>query len=116
MFKERIKELRKLRHITQAQLAKEIGVDVSTIGKWEGKGNVLPSDGVKEKLAAYFGVSIDYLMCYEPAAGSVSSAAEKLLQYFNALTPAGQQLVIDYAAMLAGNESYTKETASTVSA
>lgn len=116
MFKDRIKELRKLRHITQAQLANEIGVDVSTIGKWEGKGNVLPSDGVKEKLAAFFGVSIDYLMCYEPVAGSFSSEAEKLLQYFNVLTPAGQQLVLDYAAMLASNPDYSKETATTVSA
>lgn len=62
MFGDRLRQLRKINGITQEQLAEIIGVERSSIGKYEGKSKVVPSDEVKAKIAEYFNVSIDYLM------------------------------------------------------
>ena len=62
MFGERLKLLRKSRGITQEQLAEIIGVERSSIGKYEGKSKTIPSDDVKAKIADYFNVSTDYLL------------------------------------------------------
>lgn len=61
MIGERIRELRKKKGVTQEELAKIIGVERSSIGKYEGKQQIVPSDDVKIKLAEYFGVTLDYL-------------------------------------------------------
>ena len=61
MFAKRIKELRKLKKMTQRQLADMLFVDCSTVTKWEtGKSN--PDFDKQQKLAALFDVSIDYLL------------------------------------------------------
>lgn len=62
MFKFRLKELRAKHGITQEQLAAIIGVERSSIGKYEGKQSVVPSVEILNKIADYFDVSIDYLL------------------------------------------------------
>lgn len=62
MFRDRLKQLRKQKGITQEELARVIGVERSAVGQYEGKRGVIPSDPVKIKIAEYFGVSIDYLL------------------------------------------------------
>jgi len=62
MQKLRLKELRKQHSITQEQLAEAIGVERSSIGKYEGNQNVLPSVDVLKSIADYFQVSTDYLL------------------------------------------------------
>lgn len=62
MFSDRLKQLRKMHGITQEQLAAIIGVERSSIGKYEGKSQIIPSDDVKTKIADYFNVSTDYLL------------------------------------------------------
>lgn len=62
MFKQRLKELRKKQGITQEQLAQILGLERSTIGKYEGKKEVIPSAEVLNDIADYFEVSIDYLL------------------------------------------------------
>lgn len=61
-FAARLKGLRKNRGITQEQLAREIHVERSSVGKYEGKSGIIPSDEVKKRIAEYFNVSIDYLL------------------------------------------------------
>lgn len=65
MFKDVLKSLRKERKITQEQLAVILGVERSSIGKYEsspeGK-EVIPSVDVLHKIADYFDVSLDYLL------------------------------------------------------
>ena len=57
----RIKELRKIKQLTQKQLAKKINVDCSAVTKWEtGKAN--PDFEKQQFLADFFGVSVDYLL------------------------------------------------------
>ncbi len=61
MIGSRIKELRKIKKLTQKQLAKKINVDCSTVTKWEtGKAN--PDFEKQLFLADFFNVSVDYLL------------------------------------------------------
>lgn len=61
-FGERLRRLRKDRDITQSQLATEIGVVASAIGKYERLPDSYPSVEVLVKIADYFEVSTDYLL------------------------------------------------------
>ena len=62
MLSTRLKELRAEKRITQEQLAKAIGLDRSSIGKYEGNQNVDPSVDVLNALADFFDVTTDYLL------------------------------------------------------
>lgn len=57
---EKMKALRKERKITQEQLANGIGVERSSIGKYET--GTQPSTEIIGRIADYFGVSTDYLL------------------------------------------------------
>lgn len=58
---QRIRQLRKERHLTQTQLGKLFGIVKSTVSLYENDKSI-PDDGIKSKIADYFGVSMDYLM------------------------------------------------------
>lgn len=58
---EKIKELRKKKGISQAELASKLNVVRSTICQYE-KGTREPSYEVLQKLADFFDVSVDYLL------------------------------------------------------
>ncbi len=60
-FKFKIKELRLSRNISQQQLANDLNVSKQAVSKWE-KGHSLPDIASVEMIAAYFGVSTDYLL------------------------------------------------------
>lgn len=62
IFAERLKELRLEKHLSHAELAKELGfiVTKSAIGHWE-NGIRTPSLEAAAAVAKYFGVSLDYL-------------------------------------------------------
>lgn len=56
----RIKELRKKKKLTQKELAKELGLTQSVIGRYE-QGDISPRPDKWQKMAEFFGVSVDYL-------------------------------------------------------
>lgn len=61
MLGTRIRELRKERNMTQAQLAKLLHVDCSSVTKWEtGKAN--PDFEKQKQLSNIFNISTDYLL------------------------------------------------------
>ena len=60
-FKNRLKELRTIRGLSQMQLALAVGVSQSAIAKWE-LGKTEPTASAIILLAAYFGESTDYLL------------------------------------------------------
>ena len=60
MFQLRLKELREKAHISQAQLAKAIGVAQSTVAMWE-SGKSSPEYNTLIKISDYFAVGIDFL-------------------------------------------------------
>ena len=57
-----LKELRAKHSITQEQLAVAVGVERSSIGKYEGNQSVMPSVDVLKAIADYFNVTTDYLL------------------------------------------------------
>lgn len=63
-FSVRLKQLRKDKHLTQAQVAKRVGVTSSMISSYETDIR-LPSYEVIIKIADLFGVTVDYLLCRE---------------------------------------------------
>lgn len=56
----RIKELRQKKKLTQKELAKELGLTQSVIGRYE-QGDISPRPDKWQKMADFFGVSVDYL-------------------------------------------------------
>ena len=60
VFNEKLKLLRKAYKITQKELAKELKIDQSSIAKYET--GTKPSTDQLIKIAAYFNVSVDYLI------------------------------------------------------
>lgn len=63
-FSQRLKQLRKEKHLTQAQVAERIGVTASMVSSYETDIR-LPSYEVLVKIATLFGVTIDYMLCRE---------------------------------------------------
>lgn len=61
MFRIKLKELREINKISQAKLAKQIGVSQSTVGMWE-NGKNHPEHNTLLKIAEYFKVPLDYLV------------------------------------------------------
>ena len=62
MFSERLKELRKNMGYTQKEIAEQIGTSQPSYQNWE-KGSRKPSRETIQKLADFFNVSTDYLLC-----------------------------------------------------
>lgn len=62
MFKDKLKQLRIERNLTQADVAKAIGVSAATIGNYEQGTRQPRNNEMWQKLADYLGVSVDELM------------------------------------------------------
>ena len=60
-FKERLRCLRKLKGVSQQQVANHLNYGYSAVSNYEG-GRCEPSIADLIKLANYFGVSVDYLV------------------------------------------------------
>ena len=61
MFAQRLKELRKLRGVSQSVLSKAVGVSQQAVGKWE-TGRSTPPPAAVATIAEMLGVSADYLL------------------------------------------------------
>ena len=64
MLGDKIKSLRKDSHITQSELAKVIGVSAGAVGLWE-LNRRKPDSEMLLKIAHFFKVTVDYLLCNE---------------------------------------------------
>lgn len=61
MLGNRIRELRKLRGVSQVDLAKALNVTKQSVSNWE-NANIQPSIDMLISLSEYFNVSTDYLL------------------------------------------------------
>ena len=61
VFAERLRMIRRVRDVTQAQLAESIGVTDRACRRYE-SGENEPTLSVIQKIADFFDVSVDYLM------------------------------------------------------
>ncbi|MBQ7340099.1 MAG: helix-turn-helix transcriptional regulator [Clostridia bacterium] len=63
-FKERLKELRLSKNLSQMQLAKKLGLSQSAIAKWE-LGKTEPTASAIIVLARFFNETTDYILGLE---------------------------------------------------
>lgn len=56
-----VRALRRERRISQAALADALGVTAQAVSQWE-RGGAYPDMELLPEIAAYFGVSVDYLL------------------------------------------------------
>ena len=61
---EKIKSLRKKREITQEQLAAYLSISFQSVSKWE-CGDAYPDITMLPKIAMFFGVTTDELLCID---------------------------------------------------
>ena len=68
----RLKQLRKEKGLTQQELSEVIAVSYRTIQNWENGESQIKTNKASQ-LAGYFGVSVGYLLGYEPESEQVSN-------------------------------------------
>lgn len=96
-FKDRLRELRTSRHLSQYQLARALQLSPSTISMIE-LGERKPSFEVEESIADYFNVDLNYLRGNTDATTKIiSGEAHLLLHIFNDLDETSRQLLLTYA-------------------
>ena len=62
MFSKRLKELRIKKGVSQDNLADQLEIPRGTLSHWETDGSRSPRTNRLEKIATFFGVSVDYLL------------------------------------------------------
>lgn len=80
MFKDRLKQLRLDNGVTQSDIAKAICVSPATIGNYEQGTREPRNNTMWQKLADYFGVSVDYLMDKNTDCENFESDYDKIIQ------------------------------------
>ena len=65
-LKEKIRTLRQHKNITQEALANHLGITPQSVGKWE-RGEGFPDITLLPKIAFYFDVTVDELLCVDQA-------------------------------------------------
>lgn len=73
-FGDRLKQLRKEKNLTQENLASIFFLNKSSISRYE-KNSQIPENDLLQKIADFFDVSTDYLMCRS----EVRESADKLI-------------------------------------
>lgn len=91
---QNLKELRIERGLSQKELASHVGVDRTSIGKYE-MHDVLPSREVLFKLADYFDVSMDYLLGYKNSNNYLTPQQRKLIDLYEHANEQAKRIV-DY--------------------
>ena len=72
----RIAELRIQKGLSQKEFGKQIGAAQNTVSNWE-KGNRVPDAPTLNKIANFFGVSVDYLLGNDNSTGTNISVVDE---------------------------------------
>ena len=115
-FKDRLKQLRTMRGLSQVELADRLDISKSTIGAYE-TGIRMPGRNALKKLATFFNVSQDYMMGEEEALFLFSpdympmmqdDAFMDMLNDYYQLNDAGREIIRSTAAGLVASGHYVK--------
>lgn len=97
MLNRNIKELRIERGLTQAELAKAIGVTQGAVYFWE-KGINEPTAGYLVKMATLFSVSVDELLSFDgEKAMTIDTETTEMTRLFSRLTIEQRQVILAVA-------------------
>ena len=111
MLSQRLKGLRATKDMTQADLAKLLGITQQAVAKWE-TGKAEPDNETLKKLADYFHVSTDYILGHNTTAEDMKailmqpkedkpSPVKQMLDLYHKLTPEKKKQARSYIAFLA---------------
>lgn len=109
---ERLKELRKIKNVSQAEFAKYMNVAQNTVSRWENGDRLMDTETLL-RAAEYFNVTADYLLGRKPeqiAAGNRTPLQSKLLSEFYNLNDIGKREAIKRVSELAEIPKYTRDT------
>lgn len=106
MFYDVFVELCENRGVSLAKAAQDIGLNRAAINKW--KNGSIPSGTTSSKLAAYFGVTVDYLLTGEQKEKSTAKSADVTFDDFTyalhnqskELNDTNKEKLLDMARML----------------
>lgn len=101
MFQIRLKELRESLSLSQQSFADKIGIRQSTVAMWE-NGSNFPRKTTLAHIAAFFNVSVDYLMGISDDPGDPKPAADPANDFNDQLRYAlfnGENIDLDDAAL-----------------
>lgn len=90
--------------VSPSKAAMDAGFSKSLISKWKSKQEIVPSSEVLQKIADYFGVSVDYLLGKEkqPTEGELHPANKKLMDLSRTLPPEEAEKVYKAISLLLG--------------
>ena len=96
-FGANVKSIRKSKHVSQAELAKAIGVHTGTVSHWE-NGRQMPDTATMQKIADFLGVPLGTLLDgnnSESYGCAVDSEAEleELVSQLKSLSKASLQII-----------------------
>ena len=99
-YRNRIRELREEKHITQVRLSTDLGVAQETISAYE-QGRHLPSVTSLMKLSVILDASMDYIMMKSDVRNvvqvkSLSDNETRLLRYYKKLNTSGKEKALSY--------------------
>lgn len=89
-MENRIKDLRNANGVTQKQLSDYLGVKQNTLSYWE-RGIYDVDNASLQKIADFFGVTMDYLLCHDSSRTTGASANSQM-----SLTPHERLLILAY--------------------
>lgn len=88
--------------VSPSKAAMDAGFSKSLISKWKSKQEIVPSSEVLQKIADYFGVSVDYLLGKEkqPTDGELHPTNKKLMELSRTLSPEEAEKVYKAISLL----------------
>ncbi len=90
----RLKELREACHVTQEKLAEQVGSSKSSISYYE-SGKREPDINMLKQLAAYFHVTVDYLIGLSPLPNEFLQQDEiRMLMLYRKMAPEEQTAIV----------------------
>lgn len=109
MTQLRLTQLRKKKHMNQAELAAELHVNQNTISRWE-RGDREPSIDQLKMIANYFNVSVSFLLgeTNNPGLAPARDISTHALDLFAELSPESQSIVEKYILHLKTLEDKAK--------
>lgn len=102
MIGKRLKEIRKIRGMTQKELSEVVGVSVSTVKKWE-QDQVDPNTAALISIAVALNVSTDYLFGNIPQTDLIVVAdgdIKRIVDVVNDLPENHKRALLQYAELL----------------
>lgn len=113
----RLRQLRLEKEVSQSDVARYLGIERASYSAYE-SGTSRPVRYM-DKLALYFNVSTDYLLCLsdnpQPKKQGLNEEEKKLLDQYWLLNAEGRLALNLYIEFLISQENYTKKVASSVS-